>query len=228
MSTDKQIDANRENAQHSTGPTSEEGKEISSFNRFKHGLCGRFMMIAGESPQDFNRLVTWLHEENTPGTTEETMLISKMAEHFWLAQRAQTLQTETLNAAEYEGAYGSLSRQERDQKFIAFMRYASNHERGFHKCQEKLRKLRNDREKKEIGFERLKIAQAQEKRKQDAQEARIAAEKTSETKAAESQIRSFIKKALPGRADLPFEQLEEVLKAKLQSFLDENPPPETA
>ena len=75
MSTDKQKNANRENAQHSTGPNTEEGKEISSFNRFKHGLCGRFVMIAGESQQDFNRLRHLVpRRTHTRVTTEETVL----------------------------------------------------------------------------------------------------------------------------------------------------------
>ena len=41
MSTEKQIEANRKNSEHSTGPVSEEGKEISSRNAEKHGLCSK-------------------------------------------------------------------------------------------------------------------------------------------------------------------------------------------
>ncbi len=39
MSTQKQRDANRRNAQFSTGPTSDPGKSTSSLNALKHGFC---------------------------------------------------------------------------------------------------------------------------------------------------------------------------------------------
>jgi hypothetical protein len=39
MPTDKQREANRLNALHSTGPRTESGKSISAQNSFKHGLC---------------------------------------------------------------------------------------------------------------------------------------------------------------------------------------------
>src|SRR5438132_62932 len=40
MATEKQIEANRQNAQKSTGPKSDEGKEQSRANSLKHGLAG--------------------------------------------------------------------------------------------------------------------------------------------------------------------------------------------
>ena len=40
MATDKQIAANRANAQHSTGPKTAAGKRRSSGNAFRHGLSG--------------------------------------------------------------------------------------------------------------------------------------------------------------------------------------------
>ncbi len=40
MSTDKQVAANRRNAQLSTGPKTPEGKETSKWNTLRHG-CGR-------------------------------------------------------------------------------------------------------------------------------------------------------------------------------------------
>jgi len=38
MPTEAQITANRENAEHSTGPKTEEGKAASSHNHSSHGL----------------------------------------------------------------------------------------------------------------------------------------------------------------------------------------------
>jgi hypothetical protein len=56
MSTTAQINANRLNAQSSTGPTSEEGKAASSQNGTTHGLCHDhtcFYFVAGEDPEKY-------------------------------------------------------------------------------------------------------------------------------------------------------------------------------
>ena len=48
MSTEAQIAANRQNAQHSTGPKSDEGKAKICWNAFRHGLSGTFRMLEDE------------------------------------------------------------------------------------------------------------------------------------------------------------------------------------
>jgi len=48
-----QIDANRANAQLSTGPTSAAGKAISSQNRRYHGLAGAFQIMPWEDAEAF-------------------------------------------------------------------------------------------------------------------------------------------------------------------------------
>ena len=45
------IEQNRANAQHSTGPKSEEGKTKSSRNATRHGLTGKQVVINGEDQQ---------------------------------------------------------------------------------------------------------------------------------------------------------------------------------
>ncbi|HEY2154927.1 MAG TPA: hypothetical protein VGH33_04815 [Isosphaeraceae bacterium] len=50
----KQIDANGENAQKSTGPISPEGKAKSSKNSFKHGYCALVVPIPDEDPAVFD------------------------------------------------------------------------------------------------------------------------------------------------------------------------------
>ena len=45
MASEKQIEANRANAQHSTGPKTPAGKAISRLNALKHGLTAEIAVI---------------------------------------------------------------------------------------------------------------------------------------------------------------------------------------
>jgi hypothetical protein len=48
MTTKKQIEANRRNAQRSTGPTSGPGIERAKQNSLKHGLCSRALQFVND------------------------------------------------------------------------------------------------------------------------------------------------------------------------------------
>ena len=52
MTSAAQMDANRSNAQKSTGPRTPEGKETASQNALKHGLFAREGAIRGEDEDD--------------------------------------------------------------------------------------------------------------------------------------------------------------------------------
>ena len=56
MATQAQINANRANAQKSTGPRSVEGKSASRFNALKHGIDAASIVIPGEDPADYDAL----------------------------------------------------------------------------------------------------------------------------------------------------------------------------
>jgi len=50
MTTEKQIQANRENAKQSTGPRTADGKKHSAQNATKHSLLAKQTVIPGEAP----------------------------------------------------------------------------------------------------------------------------------------------------------------------------------
>jgi len=93
MSTQTQISANRANAHHSTGPKSDAGKNASARNHFTHGLTGAaFTILDWEDRNAFETLFSRLRLEHQPVTITEEILVEKMAQHFWLSQRATALQ----------------------------------------------------------------------------------------------------------------------------------------
>jgi hypothetical protein len=146
--SEAQIAANRENATHSTGPTSEAGKAIVSQNRTVHGLNhnpNTFRVLACEDQVQYDALLQALRTEHKPTETTETLLVTSMAQHRWLLDRANRLQETCFNQETAEIT---------DQKlFTLYLRYATTHERAFHKCLTDLLKLRSTRQKIEFGFE---------------------------------------------------------------------------
>jgi hypothetical protein len=56
MPTQAQLNANRLNAQKSTGPTSPEGKATSSLNALKSGIDAWSHIIPGEDPAELETL----------------------------------------------------------------------------------------------------------------------------------------------------------------------------
>jgi hypothetical protein len=51
-----QLAANRADSQHSTGAKTAAGKETVSFNAFRHGLAGRFVILPHENECEFKEL----------------------------------------------------------------------------------------------------------------------------------------------------------------------------
>lgn len=84
----KQIEANQQNAQASTGPKTYEGKAVSKYNALKHGLLGKEVLFAGEDEQGLLQLEKHFRNELKPTTELELLLVDRMASNFWRLKRA--------------------------------------------------------------------------------------------------------------------------------------------
>ncbi len=72
MATPAQISANRENAQKSTGPRTEEGKARSSKNATKHGFNSKEFIVGDDRQEEFASLSESLRQQVSPeGALEE-------------------------------------------------------------------------------------------------------------------------------------------------------------
>jgi hypothetical protein len=202
MSTPAQVAANQVNAQHSTGPKTKEGRAASCLNNFRHGLAGvQFSVLPGECQEEYAALVDGLKAEHQPATITECILVEKLAQHFWLSQRAQR--------------YADLS-MDNEKQFSLFLRYQTTNDRAFHKCLDQLLKLRAEKRKEQNGFESQKRQEAEATAKQELNQAkaRLANAKAADQEF-ETELRSYIEAPLPGNVQIPFDELKSVLKYAL-------------
>ncbi|SPF56610.1 conserved hypothetical protein [Candidatus Sulfopaludibacter sp. SbA4] len=87
MATDKQTEANRQNAQKSTGPRTAEGKARSSMNHFKTGIDAKSAIIPGEDPAQLQALADRICAELKPATEAERHQVDIIVRCDWQALR---------------------------------------------------------------------------------------------------------------------------------------------
>jgi len=94
MTTQAQINANRLNAQKSTGPRTAEGKRAVSQNAVKHGLFAREAVIKCEDPAEFELHREALLDELRPVGAIESMLAERIVSLSWRLQRVERMQNQ--------------------------------------------------------------------------------------------------------------------------------------
>jgi hypothetical protein len=143
MATEAQIEANRRNAAKSTGPRTPEGKARVRRNATRHGLCSYIALMAEEGPEfkeDFKLLLEDLREEHQPNGPTEDILVFKMAESVFFANRASALLADKLNSNDHPDALPHIS---------LMLRYHTTADRAFSRHLNDLRKLQKERRKEE-------------------------------------------------------------------------------
>ena len=98
MSSAAQVLANTANAQHSTGPTTEAGKAISSHNSLKHGLTAQTVLLPGEDEAAYRKLCSEMFEFYSPGCVPETQLVQNLCDTQWRINRCPRLEAAALSS----------------------------------------------------------------------------------------------------------------------------------
>ena len=96
MATTAQTAANIANAQHSTGPRSDEGKQRAAANSTKHGLSSAFTVLSYENRAEFEQLIEDLTAEFNAETEHEQFLVAQMAQAQWRIARVDRIENATL------------------------------------------------------------------------------------------------------------------------------------
>ena len=84
---------NRINARKSTGPRTAEGKERSSLNSIKHGIYTAHVILPGESPDEFAKLLKAYIDQFQPTDQLESDLVQDIADARWRISRMKRQET---------------------------------------------------------------------------------------------------------------------------------------
>ena len=87
MSSLRRIEANRQNAQRSTGPKTAEGKARVAQNAVTHGLFSRQSLLPDEDPQELENLRESLRAAHNPEGMQEELMVELMVDALWRRRR---------------------------------------------------------------------------------------------------------------------------------------------
>ncbi len=158
MATEKQFEANRQNAQKSTGPKTPEGRAAVRLNGVKHGLTAETIVLKGESQADFTNLLESFEAEHDPVTPTEEALVVQLALATWRLRRLYhqeagfyTCQLQSLKGMQKDlnlddaGRMGHAAAWS-ETTLGLFSRQEGRLERTFYRALHELQRLRKERE----------------------------------------------------------------------------------
>ena len=93
MTSFKQIEANRRNAQRSTGPITQEGKLQSRCNAVRHGLTAETVIGALEDADDYKAFEAAITADYDAQSAVGRELVLRLASLLWRLRRATTIET---------------------------------------------------------------------------------------------------------------------------------------
>jgi hypothetical protein len=96
MTSFRQFEANRRNAQKSTGPKTEEGKRQSRRNAIRHGLCAETVIEPVEDVDDYRGFEATITADFDAETAVERELVLRLASLLWRIRRATSIETDLI------------------------------------------------------------------------------------------------------------------------------------
>src|SRR5277367_1337542 len=93
MTSFRQIEANRRNAQKSTGPITPDGKRRSRCNAVRHGLTAETVIGALEDAEDYSAFEAAVIADYDARSVVERELVLRLASLLWRVRRATTIET---------------------------------------------------------------------------------------------------------------------------------------
>ena len=94
MASPLQVEANRRNSLHSTGPRTPEGKAVSRFNALKSGIHAEAQIIPGEDPAELEALSAGYYEQFHPASPIQCFLVDTLVHADWQLRRMRRLEAQ--------------------------------------------------------------------------------------------------------------------------------------
>jgi len=107
--SEKQQQANRQNAQKSTGPKTPEGREAIRFNALTYGLRTRQTILERENAREYSELWDELDAEWQPQTRTERIYLETMVTSQWLLKRIAESEQQIYTIANVEQRFKMLA-----------------------------------------------------------------------------------------------------------------------
>src|SRR5581483_7248239 len=89
--------ANISNAQHSTGPRTEEGKASSSRNSLSHGLTAKTVLLPGEDPAEYQTFAEGVRKDFESHNATQSALIQELIDIQWRLLRVPAIEARILS-----------------------------------------------------------------------------------------------------------------------------------
>jgi len=93
MSTSARVEANRQNAQSSTGPRTAEGLQKSSLNAIRHGFTGQTMLVTESEAEPYRLFTEGFLKELAPVGVHETALAHSIMNNRWRTQQISAMES---------------------------------------------------------------------------------------------------------------------------------------
>ena len=136
MTTEKQVEANKQNAVVSTGPATSEGKAIVAQNAVKHGIFAKDLIITTgdgkEDAQEYRELLDGLIISLAPVGQMECLLVEKISVDYWRLRRVLRFESGSIrkvldmaisdyyNKADWQGIKENKTNEELDEEIAQY------------------------------------------------------------------------------------------------------------
>jgi hypothetical protein len=136
-----QLEANRANAQLSSGPKTEEGKRTSSANAIKSGLSAAKLYIRAEEQDEFNELLQLLTDQLKPAGIMQCQFFDLILHASWNIHRCMFLEAKLQSETSLDDA---MLDDELARKIDRLWRYKRTHETTLRQATAEFRKLKTE------------------------------------------------------------------------------------
>ena len=138
MSSQAQIDANRSNAQHSTGPRSDSGKAAVSQNATRHGLSSKYLPLSDAERPLFEEMEADLRNQVIPTGALQESIFMELAAAVWKRSVVNRLISEATSTTD------SLFEEEPSDRVRKLQRHKADQDRAVNRSMRQLKELQTN------------------------------------------------------------------------------------